>query len=215
MVNRLLVALSIAGLPLAATAAASPKPGNPLAAGGEQARKYMDDFARCLASKETAKAAAALALPYASDKQQNAASDLAMRDTDCLGALDVQGDLELTFAAPPLASGMAEYFILNPDKLADARRRDPKAFAFVEPTGIEQFGECVVSQNPAAVEALVKSDVGSTTESTSTDSLAPQLGQCIAPGKTFALDRAALRQLLAVSLYRHVAMPAPAASARH
>ncbi|WP_155265416.1 hypothetical protein [Sphingomonas segetis] len=223
MFSRLLVALVIAGFPpvVAAlpfgAATAQPKFDHPashepdrvkVTLSDDQARRFMDDFARCIASRQSVRAAAALALPYGSPQQQKAASALAGRHSDCIGPYS--GTLQLSFDAPSLAAGMAEYFLANPGEIAEQRRRDPRSFTRVQPTALETFGECVVAQNPAAVEALVKSDVASDAETAAGDALAHQLAQCISEGQTLALDRGALRQLLAVSLYKHVAMPASA-----
>lgn len=216
MFSRLLVAFAVAAFPCGA-ASAQPKFDHPashepdrvkVTLSDDQARRFMDDFARCVASRQSARAAAALALPYGSSQQQKAASALAGRHSDCIGPYS--GTLQLSFDAPSLAAGMAEYFLANRGEIAEQRRRDPRSFTRMQPTALESFGECVVAQNPAAVEALVKSDVASSAEGAAGDALAYQLAQCISEGQTLALDRAALRQLLAVTLYKHVAMPAPA-----
>jgi hypothetical protein len=174
------------------------------------ARKSMDEFAQCVASREPRQAAAVLALHYGSDQQQNAARDLATRESNCLRTYT--DNVQLSFSAPSLASGMAEYFLAHPAKIADTRARAPNLFVYSEPAGIESFGECVVDQDAAAVEALARAPVASGVESSATDALTPELEQCVSAGQTLALDRTALRQLLTVSLYRHVAMPPPPAA---
>lgn len=176
----------------------------------DKARRFMDDFARCIADRRARNAAAILSLQYGSKQQSDAASALASNQADCLGPYS--GDLELSFNAPSLAGGMAEYFILHPGKIADLRRRDPQSFAYVEPAGIEDFGACVVEEDSAGVETLIKSEVGSGAESAAGDALGPALGQCISEGQTLSLDRGALRQLLAVALYKHIAIPPPVAA---
>jgi hypothetical protein len=174
----------------------------------DKARRFMDDFARCVASRQSRKAAAILAMQYGSKEQSDAARDIATSEGDCLGHFS--GDLQLGLNAPSLAGGMAEYFIAHPGKIDDVRRRDPQSFVYVEPAGLEGFGECVVAQNPAAVESLVKSEVGSDAEIAAGDALGPELGQCVSEGQTISVDRGTLRQLLAVALYKHVAIPRPA-----
>ena len=173
----------------------------------DQARRFMDDFARCIAGRQPRKAAAVLALPYASEQAGTAANQLAESQMDCLGPFD--GNLSLSLGSASLEAGMAEYFLANPGKIEDLRRRDPGSFAYVQPAGIEAFGECVVAQNPAAVGTLVGTEVASDAEHAATDAIAPHLAACISEGQTLALDRTAVRQLLAVSLYKHVAMPPP------
>jgi hypothetical protein len=212
---RLVVAFALLLVPIGSVTAepksANPDPYSPdrakVAFDDHRARQFMDDFARCIASRQPRKAAAVLALPYGSAEQQQAARTLATAEYECLGPYT--GSLELGFNAPSLASGMAEFFLTHPGKIADTRSRAPNAFVYVEPAGIEEFGECVVGQNPAAVEALAKSPVASDAESSAADALTPELQQCVSEGQTLALDRTALRQLLAVSLYKHIAMPPP------
>lgn len=214
---RLVLALSLFVAP-AAAAAAEPQSTNPdpyspdraqVALDEGRALRFMDDFARCIASRQPRKAAAVLALPYGSAEQQNAAGELARSQYECLGPYS--GTLEMRFNGTSLASGMAEYFLTHTGKLAEIRSREPNAFVYAAPAGIELFGECVVAQNPAAVEVLAKSPVASGAESSATDVLTPQLAACVSEGQTLALDRTSLRQLLAVSLYKHIAMPPPAA----
>jgi hypothetical protein len=215
MLNRVALALAFASLPLAA-ARADPQPtsANPdphshdwtqVTLDQDKARKLADDFARCAASRRPRQAAAALALPYGSDVQAKLIDDLAAAEGDCWGSFAGSG--LFTSDSSLLAAGMAEYFLANPGRIDDARRRAPQAFAAREAVGVETFGDCVVEQNSAAVEALVRTDLASPAESAAEDALAPHLAACITEGHTLSLDRTALRQLLAVSLYRRVAIP--------
>lgn len=173
----------------------------------DKARRFLNDFARCVAGRQPRKAAAVLALPYASKEAGTAANDLAQSEMDCLGPFS--GSLSFSLNASSIEAGMAEYFLANRGRIEDVRRRDPAAFVYTQPAGLETFGECVVAQNPAAVDALVRTAVASDEETAATDALAPQLAGCISEGQTLELDRTALRQLLAVSLYKHVAIPPP------
>ena len=215
MLDRFVLAFAL--LAASFPAAADPQSTNPdpyspdrkkITLSEDQARKYMDDFARCIASRQPKRAAAVLAMPYGSIEQQKTVRDLAIDEVDCLGPMT--GSMEFATLAQPLTAGMAEYFVANQGKLADMRRRYPQSFAYAEPVGIEMFGECVVAQNPSAGQALAKSAIASDAETTATDALTPELQQCVSEGQTLELDRTALRELLAVSLYKHIAMPPPA-----
>lgn len=220
MLSRVLIALALVGAP---ASAAEPPPtfDHPdthqpdraqVTLDADKARRFLDDFARCVAGRQPRKAAAVLALPYGSKEADLAANDLAQSEIDCLGPFS--GNLSFSLNATSLEAGMAEYLLANPGKIDDVRRRDPKAFVYAEPAGLETFGECVVAQNPAAVATLVKTAVTSDEETAATDALTPQLAGCISEGQTLELDRTALRQLLAVSLYKHVAIPPPSAPAK-
>jgi hypothetical protein len=217
MLNRVAIALAVVSLPLAA-ALADPQPAstNPdphshdwtqLTLDEDTARKFVSDFARCAASRRPKQAAAALALPYGSEEQAKLIDNLASVEANCWGALAGSG----IFASDssPIAAGMAEFFVANPGKIDDARRRVPQAFAAREAVGVEAFGDCVVEQNPAAIEALVKTESASGAERAAEDAIAPQIAACIAEGHTLSLNRTALRQVLAVSLYRRIAVPRP------
>jgi len=219
MLKRIAIAVALACLPLEAVPAQPtfdhPDTHQPdrkqLTMDQDQAVRFMDDFARCVARHQSRRAAAVLALPYGSDQQRAAAADLAEGEDHCLGPFS--GTLQLTFNAPSLAAGMAEYFVLNPDKLADERRRHPGSFVYAPPEGVEGFCDCVVQQSSAGVEALVRTEIASGAERAATNALAPELARCVLEGQTLSLDRTALRQLLAFSLYRRVAMatePVPA-----
>lgn len=219
MFTRLALAFALFAAPFTAAAAeptsTNPDPYSPdrkqVALDDDQARKFMDDFARCIARMQPRKAAAVLAMPYGSAQQRTAAWQLETTETDCLGPYS--GSIELRADARPLVGGMAEYFLSNPGKLADTRRRDPQSFVYAEPVGVENFGDCVVALNPAAVEALAKSKVTTVAESVAADALVPELQQCVSSGRTLAFNRTELRHLLSVSLYKHLAMPAPAPAA--
>jgi hypothetical protein len=215
MISRAFVLLAIVSAPLAA-AEPPPEFDRPdahepdraqVALDEGQARRFMDDFARCIAGRQPRRAAAVLALPYASEEAGTAANALAESQMDCLGPF--AGNLSVSLGSASLEAGMAEYFLANPGKIEDLRRREPQSFVHVEPAGLEAFGECVVAQSPAAVGALVRTTVASDAETAATDALAPHLAACISEGRTLALDRTAVRQLLAVSLYKHLAMPPP------
>lgn len=217
MNHRLVFALAVLALSYSATAAQTgPTSTNPdpnsidrkqIKLDDDQARRFMDNFALCVAGHQPRKAAALLALPYGSKEQHRAAADLASGESDCLGPFT--GALQLGFDAPSLASGFAEYFLTHLGKVADIRAREPRSFTYTPPVGIELFGECVVGQNPSAVEALAKSPVASGTEIAATDALMSGLQHCVSQGQTLALDRTALRQLLTVSFYKHLAIPPP------
>lgn len=214
MFHRLVLAFALlsASLP----AASDPKSANPdpyspdrkkVALSEDEARKYMDDFARCIASRQPKKAVAVLAMPYGSVDQQKSVRDLAIAEVDCLGPMT--GSMEFATVAQPITAGMAEYFVGSEGRIADLRQRYPGSFVYAQPVGIEIFGECVVAQNPGAVQTLAKSAVASDAETAATDALTPELQQCVSEGQTLELDRTALRELLTVSLYKHMAMPPP------
>src|SRR3569833_3497811 len=111
------------------------------------------------------------------------------------------------------AAGAAEFFLANPKAVEEARRRDPKSFVWPPMNAMDEFGDCVVSQGQAQVRAFIDTPVASAAEQSAAQALAPALGQCVSEGQTIAVEPAAIRQILAVALYRRVAAPPPAVPA--
>jgi hypothetical protein len=177
----------------------------------DDARRYVHDFAQCVASHDRKRAAAALVFPYGSEEQSKAMSNLLDPESICFGPMITE--LSLRTEAIALAGGMAEYFILNSKVVDELRRREPQSFVWPAENALEAFGSCVVSQDDAATKAFLLTRVGSDEEREAANALGPALGQCIAEGQTLALNVPSLRQLLAVSFYRRVAAPPPATTA--
>jgi hypothetical protein len=170
-----------------------------------KARKYLDDISRCLASHHRRGAAAALAMPYGSAEQGHAITKMMQSEDSCFGP--VFSSMSINFETAPVAAGMAEFFLANSKALDEARRRDPQSFVWPARNAMEEFGDCVVSQGEAPVRGFIDSTVGSDAEHDQAQALAPQLAQCVAEGQTIAVEPAAMREILAVALYRRVAAP--------
>lgn len=217
--NRLL-SLSVAAAAgmLASAAWAEPPPGSRIdSAPGSVERedvhqqgaalRVMRRYATCLARSRPRWAEAMIALPFMSEDQAAAVQRDQGGEEDCMG----YSGLELSFRAPVLIGGMAEYLIesryraapLEPvSHLGDA---DVEARALTPRNGYEDLALCVVRRNPAAVRALLRTPPASAAERAGARDLAPDLGPCVPQGQTIAFDAGALRGLLAVSLYRALA----------
>ena len=171
-----------------------------------RARRYINDWARCLARGDKRRAQAALALPYGSAEQAEAAKKVLPTDHEayCMGPMG-EGTMQLGFQWDSLVAGMAEYFLikrkgsefpaLTPEQLSTPDR-EPRNSA-------EEFSQCVVSQNPGAVYAMVAADPGTPAEKQAIAEVTPLLANCIEEHQTLALDAAAMRHTLAVGLYRY------------
>lgn len=177
----------------------------------DKARVYFDGVARCVARHHQRQSAAVLAMPYGSTEQANAANVLIQAEGSCFGPIFTSTDIY--FDPRGLAAGMAEFFLADPNALSEARRRYPASFVWAPANGMDQFGDCVVSQGEAPVRAFIDTPVASAAEQSAAQALAPALGQCISEGQTLAVEPAAMRQVLAVALYRRVAVPPVAAAA--
>ena len=176
-----------------------------------KARKYLDGVARCLASNHRKQSAAGLAMPYGSAEQGAAFNRLIQVEDTCFGP--IYSSMSIGFDSQALAAGAAEFFLANPKALEEARRRDPKSFVWPPMNAMDEFGDCVVSQGEAQVRAFIDTPVASAAEQSAAQALAPALGQCVSEGQTIAVEPAAIRQILAVALYRRVAAPPPAVPA--
>lgn len=176
-----------------------------------KARAYFDGVARCVARHHQRQSAAALAMPYGSREQANAANALIQAEGSCFGPIFTSTDIY--FDTHALTTGMAEFFLSDPKALADAKRRDPRSFIWPAPNAMDEFGDCVVTQGEAQVRTFIDTPVASDAEQSAAQALAPALGQCVSEGQTIAVEPAAMRQVLAVALYRRVAAPPVAAAA--
>jgi hypothetical protein len=177
----------------------------------DDARRFADDFSRCAASRDRKGAVAALALTYGSAGQAKATHALASLADPCWGPMISAMSMQLSDEV--IAGGMAEYFVLHPQVIDQLRQRYPASFTWPAETALESLGDCVVRQGDGAVRTLVASRVGSDAESAAVQALAPAFGQCVDEGQTVALEIGTVRQLLAFSLYRHIAAPPAAPSA--
>jgi len=92
---------------------------------------------------------------------------------------------------PPLAS--AAFFRAD----AATTRDDAAALA---PT--YELAGCTAARRPELVRALLASDPESAGEGAALQALSPVFGECVAPGTTLSIERAAIRAILAESLYR-------------
>jgi hypothetical protein len=176
-----------------------------------KARKYLDSVARCVASNHRKQSAAGLALPYGSAEQAAAFNALIQVEDSCFGP--IFSSMSIHFDTQALAAGAAEFFLANFKALEDARRHDPKAFVWPPLNAMDGFGDCAVSQGETQVRAFIDTPVASDAEQSAAQALAPALGQCVSEGQTIAVEPAAMRQILAVALYRRVAVPPPAVPA--
>ncbi|HMG47385.1 MAG TPA: hypothetical protein VK614_08000 [Allosphingosinicella sp.] len=217
--NRLLsLSVTAAAAMLASAAPAEPPPGSridpapgsvPRQDVGAQgaALRIMHRYSACVARSHQRWAEAMIALPFMSEEQANAVRRQQGGEEDCMG----YSGLELSFRAPLLVGGMAEYLIesryraapLAPvSQLADS---DVEAGALAPRNGYEDLALCVVRRNPTAVRTLLRTPPASAAEQAAARGLAPDLGPCVPQGQTIAFGPPTLRGLLAVSFYKTLA----------
>ena len=172
-----------------------------------QAARELANYADCLASRRKARAQALVLSPYASKAQAEAADRITRSiDEDCIrGGFD---DVELTVRPDVLAGAVARALL---------HREYPDLPVVIEGSAInpesertraarlgvaERLGRCVVWNDPAGVQALIKADAGSPAERQAMAGLGDALGLCIQEGSTIRLNRPFVRDIAAISAYR-------------
>lgn len=173
----------------------------------KQAAQELAIYSECLASRREPRARALALAPYGSTEQARAADDLTRSiDEDCIqSGFD---SVRLTVRGDVLAGAVARVFLIReyPDLpvVADASAVDVEAErARAAALGVaERFGRCVVWNDPAGVQALLKADQYSPAERTAIEGLKPDMGMCLQEGSTLRLERSFVRNVTAVSAYR-------------
>ena len=176
-------------------------------------RPAINAFFRCTASLNRVRAKAALELPYSSDEQRAALERVDSPgwsqdgEEDCFSMLGGGG---VRFQYDPISAigGFAEYFVTREFKAEDAgqlaslSREDWQAAELVARNGSEAFGMCTAEAVGAQVYRLMETEAASAEEKAAIQSIAPALGPCLTKGQEVKFDAAALRAMLAHSLYR-------------
>lgn len=187
----------------------------------QQAIEELDIYSGCVvARRETGARALALA-PFGSAEQGQAAKQI-MRsaDEDCIqGGFD---HVKISVRSDVLAGAVARRLLARdyPDlpavidrKLVDAEAERARTSQL---SVAERFGSCVVWNDPAGVQALLRSNPGSAEERAAIAGLQHDMGMCLEEGSTLRLDRAFVRNVSAVSAYKlaHHLRPTGARSER-
>ncbi len=172
-------------------------------------RRAMEDFAKCLVSREGGRVAKLIDLPV-DTKAADAALDAIYGQTDeCLSdgqlrmnELGIRGAIfqalyERDFSTNSVLSFPAElqtgYRSMYPAELSD------KARMYVS---LNHFSECVARADPNGVRQLITSRVESSTETTSFAALLPKFSACIVKDNEIRFSKSNLKGFLAEGLYR-------------
>jgi hypothetical protein len=173
----------------------------------KDAARELDLYAGCLVSRRE-KAARAVALaPFASPEQAELEKIVTRRiDDECLkGGFD---DIRMTIRPDILAAAIAKQLLARdfPDlpSVVDRSTVDVEAERqrAAQLNVAERFGRCIVWNDPAGVQALLRADHGSAAERQAIAGLQQDMGMCVAEGNTLRLDRTFVRNIAAVSAYR-------------
>jgi hypothetical protein len=155
----------------------------------------------CLAEARPRWARGTLSHPYLSDAQAYDAT-LALRGRDtCIVSRDGE---EITFRNSLLVGSLAEHFLEEDFRRADAARL-AQALSTLPPRNVtEDFALCVTARNPGAARDLALSQPGSAAEEAAARKVAAYVEPCTRETEQLTVDLQSLRALVAVALYRGV-----------
>ena len=210
---------AFAALIVSAAPAAAQKPDELRQLPQRQAVHELGIFANCIAVRRTDRARALALAPYDTAEQQQAADRVMQRFDDvCLrGGF---GSVRMSVRHDMLAGAVARV-LLN--------REYPNLAQVIDPTTVdvaserlraaqlgvpERFGRCVVWNDPAGVQALLRADPGSPAEAQAINGLKQDMGMCLEEGHTLRLDRSFVRNVTAVAAYKLAQQVRPGAPAR-
>lgn len=165
-------------------------------------RKASQKLTSCLAEARPRWARHTLSRPYLSDSQAlAAAAALRGRDT-CVSSRDGE---EVTFRTSLMVGSLAEHFLQEDMRRADAARLADKLSTLTPRNVTEDFALCVAARNPGAARDLALSEPGSAAEDDAARKVFTYVEPCRQDTEQLTVDLQALRALVAAALYRGVA----------
>lgn len=101
----------------------------------------------------------------------------------------------------PTAKPALVWAMPRPSGKTDAEREQSASFAAAE-AFLGKLGECMVRANPTGAHAVLAAPMGDAAEMAAIRALQPVIGPCVPKGETLKLNRATLREAIAISYYR-------------
>jgi hypothetical protein len=165
-------------------------------------RKASQKLTACLAEARPRWARNTLDRPYLSDAQAKYAT-MALRGRDtCVTSRD---GVEVTFRTSLMVGSLAEHFLQEDLRRADAARLADKLSTLPPRNVTEDFALCVAARNPGAARDLALSEPGSAAEDAAARRVFNYVEPCTQDSEQLTVDLQALRALVAAALYRGVA----------
>lgn len=159
----------------------------------------MRNFAKCVFDRSPRAAANLLAMDSGDRHFPDAMRRFAQGHEDCAPMS------RLTFSGIYFIGGVAEASVnyrLRTDHLARLVAVDPARPTIRARDETEMMTLCTVRRAPEELAVLFATEPMSEAETGALRTLGPVIGGCLAAGQTLRLDRAALRDMLALSAYR-------------
>lgn len=177
----------------------------------------LQKFADCVVEKEARAAAAAVDLPLHTPESYRAAQVQRMKNrmSICLGrqnGANMQAGMTLmvgAFAEQLYRRRFPSLPPLTPVTIPPASH--PSQLAAAE---TRRFADCLIERDPKRIDALARSEVGSSEESAAFATLGGEYGTCLDAGSTLKINRLTLRFALADQLYRRALAGSAVAPAR-
>jgi hypothetical protein len=164
-------------------------------------RKASQKLTACLAEARPRWARNTLSRPYLSDAQAfDASSALRGRDTCVVG----RDGVEITFRTSLMVGSLAEHFLQEDIRRADAAKLAEKLSSLPPRNVTEDFALCVTARNPGAARDLALSEPGSAAEEAAAMRVFAYVEPCRQESEQLTVDLQALRALVAAALYRGV-----------
>lgn len=164
-------------------------------------RKASQKLTACLAEARPRWARTTLSRPYLSDAQAYDASKALRGRDSCVTSRD---GVEVTFRTSLMVGSLAEHFLQEDIRRADAVRLAEKLSTLPPRNVTEDFALCVAARNPAAARDLALSEPGSAAEEAAASKVFAYVEPCRQESEELTVDLQALRALVAAALYRGV-----------
>lgn len=200
---------------LLAVSPAQPAAPPPLTKAEAAAVRALHSIGQCLATRQSERARAVLALDYRSRNYRDDLRELGRRGGEC--AEDQLGRATLRSAGLPFAGSIAEALLENDGILADLEGKTayrPGTPAIDARSASEFMAFCAIRKDPAGTAAVLRSDPASAGEAAAFAAMGATLTGCVPAKSELEFSYQSIRALLALGAWRlamHNAGARPAA----
>ncbi len=170
--------------------------------GAKDTRRVVQDFARCIVRRDSAKVA-----KYLESTDRRFRAILGDRADECLG-VSAGDESRLSGQADSFRYALAEAYLVR--KYREAGLGDLSNFAPLYPAGqghqaeqgLGPLSECIIRKAPAPSWALLRTDAASSAEKAAFSALAPAMQECVPRGTTLKMQAFFMRGALADAYFR-------------
>jgi hypothetical protein len=167
-----------------------------------QALEAMQDYGRCVASRQPKRASKLLEKDYRSDEYEQERRSFLTSMGSC-----VPRNSKLSGTGLLFAGALAEGLLATNYKTGLAGNIVPAAAPIASRSEIETMALCVAMNAPAETAALFSTKPASADESAAMKPLTAKLPDCLAEGQQMSLNKPGLRAVLALAALRIASAP--------